>query len=81
MNSKTVPAGKFKATCLRLMDQVKRTRQMLVVTKNGVPVVKVIPADEISGTTVMGCMKDTFKIKGDILGPAMDPDDWDASKP
>jgi len=40
-----------------------------------------IPADEISGTTVMGCMKDSFNITGDILSPAMDPDHWDAARP
>jgi prevent-host-death family protein len=43
---KQVPAGKFKAQCLAIMDQVQRNGQPLLVTKRGKPVVKVVPADE-----------------------------------
>lgn len=77
---KTIPAGKFKATCLKLMDQVKRTREALIVTKNGVPVIKIIPADKVPSHKVLGCMKDTVKIVGNILEPVTAPGDWKANR-
>ena len=34
----TVQASEFKAKCLALMDQVARTGEPIVVTKNGKPI-------------------------------------------
>jgi prevent-host-death family protein len=45
-SSKGMPAGEFKAKCLRLMDQVAKTRQPLTVTKRGKPVVRIVPVEE-----------------------------------
>ena len=78
--SKTIPAGKFKATCLKLMDQVKRNRETLIVTKNGVPIIKIVPADELPSENILGCMKETVKIVGDILEPITSPLDWEANR-
>ncbi len=38
-------AGKFKATCLRVMDEVQAKREPVVLTKNGKPVAKLVPFD------------------------------------
>ena len=38
-------AANFKAHCLEVLDTVRRTRRPVVVTKRGVPVAKVVPAD------------------------------------
>ena len=35
---KTMTAGKFKATCLAVMDEVEAKSEPLIVTKNGRPV-------------------------------------------
>ena len=43
MKKRTIPAGQFKAECLKLIDQVADTREPLIVTKRGKPVVEVIP--------------------------------------
>jgi len=43
MKPKTIPAAKFKAQCLALLDEVERTRQELVITKRGKPVAHVVP--------------------------------------
>jgi len=43
---RAVKAGRFKAECLALMDDVAATGQALVVTKRGRPVVRVVPATE-----------------------------------
>ncbi|MEM9881947.1 MAG: type II toxin-antitoxin system prevent-host-death family antitoxin [Planctomycetota bacterium] len=43
---KHIPAGKFKATCLRLLDEVAADRQEYVVTKRGKPVARLVPLPE-----------------------------------
>ena len=43
---RTVPAGRFKAECLRLLDEVAETGETIVVTKRGKPVAKVEPVGE-----------------------------------
>jgi prevent-host-death family protein len=42
---RTMAAGKFKAQCLAVMDEVQAKREPVVVTKNGKPVAKLVPLD------------------------------------
>jgi prevent-host-death family protein len=42
---RTIPAGKFKAECLALLDAVAETGETLVVTKRGKPVARVVPLE------------------------------------
>jgi prevent-host-death family protein len=41
---KEITATRFKARCLRLLDEVAETGQPLVITKHGRPVARVEPA-------------------------------------
>lgn len=41
--SRRITASQFKATCLRLLDEVERTGGEIVVTKHGRPVARVVP--------------------------------------
>lgn len=66
MKKKQMAAGKFKAECLRIMEEVKMTGQELVVTKRSIPIVKLCPLDKIEGT-LFGKMRGTVHIKGDII--------------
>lgn len=43
---RTIPAGRFKAQCLRLLDEVAETGETIVVTKRGKPVAKLQPVEE-----------------------------------
>lgn len=43
-----IQASEFKARCLALLDEVATKRTVLVVTKHGRPVAKVVPVDEPS---------------------------------
>ncbi len=57
-----VPAAKFKATCLELMDRVAATGEEIIITKHGKRVAKLIAAERSprSRRTVHGCMKGTI---------------------
>jgi prevent-host-death family protein len=39
----TVTATEFKAKCLRLLDEVNRTGEALIISKHGKPVARVVP--------------------------------------
>lgn len=41
-----IQASEFKARCLALLDEVAESRKVLVVTKHGRPVAKVVPIEE-----------------------------------
>ncbi|MDH4102447.1 MAG: type II toxin-antitoxin system Phd/YefM family antitoxin [Thermoleophilia bacterium] len=43
---RTIPAGRFKAQCLKLLDEVAETGETIVVTKRGKPVAKIEPVEE-----------------------------------
>jgi prevent-host-death family protein len=74
---KTMPAGQFKARCLKVMDDVEATREPVVITKKGRPVAKLVPAGEPSDD-FLGKLSSVMKIVGDITQPIEDPDAWEA---
>ncbi|MGV3625277.1 MAG: type II toxin-antitoxin system Phd/YefM family antitoxin [Archangium sp.] len=43
MKPKIIPAAKFKAECLALLDEVATGRGEIVVTKRGKPVARLVP--------------------------------------
>ena len=76
---KKMAAGQFKAHCLRVMDEVRARRQPVMITKKGVPVAKLVPADEPS-SDVFGCMAGTAEILGNIEAPVVPARVWKAAK-
>ncbi len=64
----TISAGKFKAICLKLMDEVNEFHEEVVITKHGKPVAKLIPVGK-EAKPLFGFLKDSIVIKGDIVGP------------
>ena len=75
---KQIPAGVFKARCLAVMKEVQATRESVVITKRGKPMVRVVPA-ESEGNNLLGCMKGKVKILGDIESPI--PVKWKVVQP
>jgi prevent-host-death family protein len=69
---RTVPAGRFKAQCLRLLDEVAATGRALVVTKRGRPVARIVPADRLQP----GALAGVIRFLGDITEPI--DAEWDA---
>ena len=66
-----MPAGMFKAKCLKLMDEVQLSHEEIVITKYGKPVAKLVPINESekNGMSIFGFLKDSVQIKGDIVAP------------
>lgn len=72
MDTETIPAGKFKAQCLKLMDEVgEGRRRAIIVTKHGKPMVKVTPmaSDKKPKRLKAGFMKGSILYQGDIVSP------------
>jgi prevent-host-death family protein len=63
-----VAAGEFKAKCLKFIDQVNETHEVLVITKHGVPKAQLAPVSE-KPKKLFGFMKGSGRITGDIVSP------------
>ena len=50
-----IPAGKFKATCLKLMDRVAATGEPIVITKRGKPLARLVPVRDDQSNPSSGC--------------------------
>ena len=74
----TMPISQFKARCLAVMAEVKRTGKPIVVTKRGEPVVEVVPARGREKKRKLGGMEGTIEFMGDIVSPVIDLNDINA---
>lgn len=72
----TIGAGDFKAKCLKLLDEVARTREPLVVTKHGKAVAKLVPIPPETG--LFGALAGSVRQEGDIVSPL--ENDWEACR-
>jgi prevent-host-death family protein len=73
-----IAISKFKATCLGVIERVRKTRRPVLVTKFGKPVAQVSPAPEPEGgKRRLGGRAGTGRIVGDIVGPVSDESDWE----
>jgi prevent-host-death family protein len=78
MKRETIAAGKFKATCLGLLDEVQRERKEIVITKRGKPVARIVPVEAEKIPNLFGRMKGSIEILGDIISPIGEI--WDAER-
>lgn len=68
----------FKAKCLAILEQVRKTRKPIRITRHGKPVADVVPpAPVFKRSAWIGSMKGSTKILGDIVSPANDEDEWE----
>ena len=74
---KKIAAGEIKARCLTLMEDVRSTREPLVITKRGKPVAKLVPVEDTKDDFI-GRLKGVMKIVGDIESPVVPLEDWEA---
>jgi len=75
----TIPVSKFKATCLAVVQRVRRTGRPVLITRFGEPVAEVVPPSRRAGRGAwLGCMRGTVEVLGDEIGPALDAKRWKA---
>ena len=67
----TIQASEFKARCLAMMDDVARSGEVLVVTKNGRPIAELRPYTGGRSGSPFG-LHPGLEITGDILSPVED---------
>lgn len=71
--------SKFKATCLAVLEEVRRTREPVRITRRGQPMAEVVPPTAaVPADGWLGAWRGQGKILGDIVAPAVDPEDWEA---
>jgi antitoxin (DNA-binding transcriptional repressor) of toxin-antitoxin stability system len=92
----TISISKFKATCLRLLDNVKKTGKSILVTRKGdvkktgksilvtrkgEPIALVTPPPPPPKPDQwLGCMKDRIEITGDVISPVLEEKEWEVLK-
>jgi len=74
-----IAISKFKATCLSVLEGVRRSRRPILVTRFGKPVAQIVPPPPPKRKgSPLGCMRGSAKIIGDIISPAFDESEFDA---
>jgi prevent-host-death family protein len=76
---KEVAISEFKAKCHGILEEVRKTRKPIRITRFGKPVAEIVPPslDKQAGRR-LGSMAGTGRIIGDIVGPTGSLDDWKA---
>ena len=75
-----IAISKFKATCLAVLQKVKKTGQPVLVTRFGHPVAQITPPAPPKQARKLGTGMGSFTIHGDIVGPISDISDWEAAR-
>lgn len=73
--AQTMTAARFKATCLDVLDRVKRTRRSLIITKRGRPVAKLVPLEEKENNAPLA---GSIVFQGDLISPVDEA--WNADQ-
>lgn len=71
---KMVAATEFKAHCLALLEEVRQTRQPLLVTRHGKPVAEVSP---YMPKEQANPLKGSILFEGDVISPLEEK--WDSA--
>jgi prevent-host-death family protein len=75
----TIAVSKFKATCLAVLQRVRKTGRPVRVTRFGQPVADVVPPrPEAPEGDWLGCMAGRGEATGDVVAPALDAEEWQA---
>jgi len=72
--------SKFKAQCLALLEDIARTGEPLLVTKRGKPLARVVATGAAGAAYPQLGLAGTVTIVGDIVGPALPVEAWDAMR-
>jgi antitoxin (DNA-binding transcriptional repressor) of toxin-antitoxin stability system len=74
-----IAISKFKATCLAVLEKVRKTGEPILVTRFGHPIAEINPP-RVKKKIKLGGGAGTMVILGDIVGPIGDESDWEAAQ-
>ncbi len=70
--------SKFKATCLAVLERVRRTGRPILVTRRGEAIAEVIPPrPPVRESGWLGSMATHATVTGDIVEPLVPAADWE----
>lgn len=64
--------SKFKATCLAVLERVRKTGEPVLITRFGHPMAEVVAPGTLIPARRLGTMSGSGRIIGDIVGPIGD---------
>ena len=73
----SLSVSEFKATCLAVLEDVKKHKKRVIITKRGKPIAEIVPYEEATRSRIP--LKDTVQFVGDIVSPVAEKD-WEASQ-
>lgn len=76
---KTMAITKFKEYALKVVDQVSKSNESVVITKRGKPLAELIPYRNSEKKPVPGKLASTLVFEKDIVEP-LGSDIWEAAK-
>ncbi len=76
---KTMAITKFKAYALKIIDQVSKSNESIVITKRGKPLAELIPFKKPDQKNTPGKLANTLVFEKDIIAPPGN-DMWEACK-
>jgi prevent-host-death family protein len=76
---KEIAISEFKAKCLALLEQVRKTKQPIQITRFGEPVAQIVPpTPREAAPNWLGSMADRMDLAGDIIAPVIEIGDVEA---
>ena len=76
-----IAISEFKATCLEVLEQVRRTGDSVLITRRGDPIALVSPPPPPDKpSSWLGMFQGQGKIEGDIVAPVLLEEEWEVLK-
>jgi prevent-host-death family protein len=66
---RTIAISEFKAHALKVLGEVEKTRETIIITKRGKPIANVTPHRNTEADNVPGKLSDAFVFEKDIVTP------------
>ncbi len=71
--------SKFKATCLAVLERVRRTGRPVLITRRGQPIAEVVPlGPSAQDAEWVGALAKQATVEGDVVGSVVSPVEWEA---
>ena len=75
----TMGISQFKTHALKILDQVAKTKEIIIITKRGKPLAQIIPYQNSISNHAPGKLADALVFENDIVSP-LGEEMWDACK-